>query len=359
MRIIVVGAGVVGLSCAVRLLEAGHRVDVVARDLPRETTSAVAAAIWYPYRALPQDRVTAWAAASYAVFAALAAPEEYGGSPEVGVRMVPGTELFTSRAGRPVVAARPCPGWTGSATCRPASSTAGLQRAGHRDAGLPDLADRPARGLGGTLTRLNLRALPAGADLVVNCSGLGARLLGEDRSVVPVRGQVVYVEQVGVDRWWLDAGDGPTYVVPRGREIVVGGTDQEGSGAGRPPRRRPRRSSSGRRGWCPSCATPGCSGTRSGCGRSARPSGSNAGGPRRALLRPRRRGRDARAGGARRTSRPWSGRRAAVPPRPGCVFSSRAWRRAGARSRRCRAARRSRRSRRRSRGRWRAPGPAA
>ena len=96
MRIIVVGAGVVGLSCAVRLLEAGHRVDVVARDLPRETTSAVAAAIWYPYRALRQDRVTAWAAASYAVFAALAAPEKYGGSPEVGVRMVPGTELFTS-----------------------------------------------------------------------------------------------------------------------------------------------------------------------------------------------------------------------------------------------------------------------
>ncbi len=30
MRIIVVGAGVVGLSCAVRLHEAGHRVDVVA-----------------------------------------------------------------------------------------------------------------------------------------------------------------------------------------------------------------------------------------------------------------------------------------------------------------------------------------
>ena len=30
-RVLVVGAGVVGLSCAVRLLEAGHRVDVVAR----------------------------------------------------------------------------------------------------------------------------------------------------------------------------------------------------------------------------------------------------------------------------------------------------------------------------------------
>ena len=71
---------------------------------------------------------------------------------------------------------------------------------------------------------MNLGGLPSGADLVVNCSGLGARLLGADRSVVPVRGQVVYVEQVGLDRWLLD-GAGPTYIVPRSRDIVVGGTD--------------------------------------------------------------------------------------------------------------------------------------
>ena len=100
-RVIVVGAGVVGLTCAVRLLEAGHRVDVVARDLPRETTSAVAAALWYPYRALPQDRVTAWSASTYAALAALAAPQELGGSPEAGVRMVRGTELLRERRADP------------------------------------------------------------------------------------------------------------------------------------------------------------------------------------------------------------------------------------------------------------------
>ena len=66
-----VGAGVTGLTCAVRLAEDGHRVDVLARDLPLETTSVVAAALWYPYMALPQDRVTAWAEKSYAAFADL------------------------------------------------------------------------------------------------------------------------------------------------------------------------------------------------------------------------------------------------------------------------------------------------
>lgn len=225
-RVIVVGAGVVGLSCAVRLLEAGRRVDVLARDLPLETTSAVAAAIWYPYRALPQDRVTAWSATSYAVFETLAAT-----SPGAGVAMVEGTEVFREPTADP---------WWAAAVPKLA-----------REIQLPDgYADgwtfaTPVVGmpvylawlrarleeLGGTITRLNLRELPepsaAGADLVVNAAGLGSRLLAGDQRVVPVRGQVVYVEQVGLDRWWLDSA-GPTYVVPRAKDIVVGGTDIEG-----------------------------------------------------------------------------------------------------------------------------------
>ena len=226
MRVIVVGAGVVGLTCAVRLLEAGHRVDVVARDLPRETTSAVAAGLWYPYRALPQDRVTTWARTSYAAFAALAAPVEQGGSPGCGVRMVPGTEVLA--------AAQPEPWWRGAVpTLERASEVPPGWAAGwsfttpvaDMSVYLGWLAGR-VEDLGGTITRLNLSALPA-TGLVVNCSGLGARLLGTDRTVVPVRGQVVVVEQFGLERWWLDS-PGPTYVVPREHDVVVGGTDVEG-----------------------------------------------------------------------------------------------------------------------------------
>ena len=221
MRVIVVGAGVVGLSCAVRLLEAGHDVAVLARDLPLETTSSVAAALWYPYRALPQDRVAAWAATTYEVLAGLE------GEPGSGVMVRQGTEVFRET--------RPDPWWAGAvrdlsrATDLPAPYADGWSFAApvvEMPVYLPWLAGRVVE-LGGSVTRLSLAALPSGGDLVVNCAGLGARGLAGDATVVPVRGQVVVVEQVGLDRWWLD-GSGPTYVVPRAHDIVVGGTDDEG-----------------------------------------------------------------------------------------------------------------------------------
>lgn len=229
-RVIVVGAGVIGLSCAARLLADGHRVDVLARELPLETTSATAAAIWYPYEAYPAERVTRWARASFEDFTRLAAEQ-----PDSGVRMRRGMEVHSGPEERPgwadavpdLVETHVVPpgydvGWsfTTPVVEMPVYLT---WLAGH-------VLER-----GGTITRLTLHGLPSpgggGPDVVVDCSGIGARFLAGDHTVQPAQGQVVLVEQVGLDGWWLDSA-GPTYVVPRERDIVVGGTYVAGEWSG-------------------------------------------------------------------------------------------------------------------------------
>jgi D-amino-acid oxidase len=98
MRVIVVGAGVIGLSCALRLAEHGHDVAVLARDLPPETTSSVAAALWYPYHAFPREAVVTWSAAAYSELSRLAAARA-GDRPLVARRRTP-PRLADDSAGR-------------------------------------------------------------------------------------------------------------------------------------------------------------------------------------------------------------------------------------------------------------------
>ena len=222
---VVVGAGVVGLSCAVRLAETGYDVGVLARDLPPETTSAVAAAIWYPYLAEPREQVLAWAADTFRELAALA------GDDATGVRLRDGLELLPPDAPR-------LPWWRDAvpevtSVDRPA---AGVVHGWRLRLPVVDMAvylsylcDR-LDAAGGTLTRHWLDRLP-GRGIVVNATGLASRAMAGDLSLHPVRGQVVRLAQTGVEEWRLDGSDEehPVYVVPREHDVVVGGTAQDGS----------------------------------------------------------------------------------------------------------------------------------
>jgi len=234
-RVTVVGAGVVGLSCAVRLAEAGHRVDVLARDLPLETTSAVAGGLWLPFLAEPRDAVARWARETFIALARLArqAPAPHG--VPSGVRMRPGLLLLEPGAAVPPWTADLGDLATPVAEPRPPGTSLGESRAWRLtvplvDMGryLPFLRTRLAAA-GGTLTRIPLSALP-GRGIVVNASGLAARALAPDPSVRPVRGQVVLLADPGLDQWWVDERrvDGTMcYVLPHGRHVVVGGTAED------------------------------------------------------------------------------------------------------------------------------------
>ena len=296
MRAVVVGAGVVGLTTAVRLREAGIDANVVARDEPSETTSAVAAALWYPYRALPAERVTAWSAQTYSALAALA---DVAGS---GVRMLAGTERLAPDA--------PDPWWREAAPSleRTREGLRFVAPAVDMSVHLPWLVAR-LRALGGTVERREVASLDdLEADAVVNCAGLGARELAGDDSLVAVRGQVVRVAAPEVREWLLDQSDPQrlVYVVPRVNDVVLGGTADEGA-----EDQHARPGDDGRDPRSLRCADPGAA--RRAGGRRRRGAAPRAPrraprgrGPRGSLLRPRRRRRDPRLGlrwGGSRTSR--------------------------------------------------------
>src|SRR4051812_50068782 len=74
MRVTVVGAGIIGLSSAYRLAEAGYDVTVVAAAPSAESTSAVAGGVVYPPVKRPDERIVRWTAASLAVLRGQDAP---------------------------------------------------------------------------------------------------------------------------------------------------------------------------------------------------------------------------------------------------------------------------------------------
>lgn len=225
--ITVLGAGVSGLTTAAVLLEAGHQVRILTRDLPEATTSAVAAAIWFPYEAEPAEKANRWSAESYLVFQELAA------QPGTGVSMV--DFLVLSRPGQndswkdelPPGAVRLAepeelpPGFELGYMAKAPLAETPLY--------LPYLLERFRSG-GGELTVREVRevdSLLRQGHAVVNCTGLGARQLFGDQAVHPIRGQVLKVAKTpGVRSMVFSLEKGRlAYLIGRSTDIVLGGTD--------------------------------------------------------------------------------------------------------------------------------------
>ena len=227
---IVVGCGVAGLSTAIRLLEAEFKVRIVTRDRTPNTTSDVAAAVWYPFRCGPPDRALLWSRRTFRALRDLAR------DPATGVTMVPGIDLHEIDDGSD-------PWWKEAVDALRRAEARELApgfAAGHVFTA-PVVAmpvylkwlEMRVGALGGTIETRgvgNLEALLLEASLVVNCTGLAARELVNDDDLHPIRGQIVRVAPGTADRF-VQAGGGRTRlttIIPRPDCTVLGGTEDEG-----------------------------------------------------------------------------------------------------------------------------------
>ncbi|OZM73129.1 amino acid oxidase [Amycolatopsis antarctica] len=223
---LVVGAGVIGLTAAVCLAEAGHDVRVRAELLPEETTSAVASGLWTPGADV---RELAWSRVTYDELMRL------DGVAGTGVHVEAGLEVSDLTDG-PLEWAADLPEYRllTAAELPPGMRTGLWTRAPMID--LPPYLRYLTRRLATAGTEIeravvrDLRAAVAEAEVVVHCAGLAAGGLAGDPDVVPVRGQHVVVRNPGIGHFYIEAvADADwTGFFPHGDRLVLAGTSHLG-----------------------------------------------------------------------------------------------------------------------------------
>ncbi len=260
----VIGAGVIGLSTALRLARSGLRTTVYAAAPPHRTTSAAAGALWGPHLVGADDRVPEWAAQTLEHFRGLAADPAAGVRDLAGVAAAPGRhESGPGESGGPGKSGGPgesggpsdadvppfLRGADGLSRCDPATLPGGFAVGWRYRApviAMPDyldylLAQVLAAGgevrLGPPLPSLAAAAARTTAPVLVNCAGIGARDLVPDPDLEPVRGQVVVVANPGLTEFFVGEGSGPdevSYIFPHGATAVLGGTQRRGDASTAP-----------------------------------------------------------------------------------------------------------------------------
>ncbi|MDF1751735.1 MAG: FAD-dependent oxidoreductase [Verrucomicrobiales bacterium] len=229
-RIAVVGQGVIGLTCAAELLEQGHSVDIFSKDPFPETNSMSAGAYWWPHKAYPQRRVSEWSRESYHQYL------ELKNTPESGVHFEKHYRFCIDPDDCAYVL----------------DIVDHWERIDGADYGIDcyeaflvtlPVIDVPifmpylksvVQDKGGTLTTREIDApesLFPEYDMVINCSGVGARQFVDDSRVFPIRGQIVRAslpEGLRESTRLYRKQDEFTLILPRSGEMVLGGTSQEG-----------------------------------------------------------------------------------------------------------------------------------
>lgn len=225
--IVVVGAGVSGLTSAVVLAEAGWPVQIWSAAPPRQTTSMVAGAVWLPPR--PAERAAqtlGWTEHSLHVF------HELAGLPDSGVQLAPALAVGELTAAQAMAsAAALIPGLRAADPSEVPDGFAGGFCATVPMIDMPRYLDYLTRRLaaaGCGIERRTVRSLAEAADaapIVVNCTGLAAGALTGDDTVRPVFGQHLVLTNPGLRQLFVEINGGPewTCYFPHPRRVVCGG----------------------------------------------------------------------------------------------------------------------------------------
>jgi D-amino-acid oxidase len=238
MNVCIVGSGVSGLSSALCLLEAGMDVHILTREMPGETTSAVAGAIWHALSTVGDRRMATWAEETGRRL------DELAQDPASGVALLPLQEPIPGRIDERIWQTL-LSEWRKihpdlaplSASALPAGYSRGVEYTTflvETPIYMNYLLDRFQQSGGSVEVAevADLYALTQPDRLVVNCSGAWAGKLANDPHVYPIRGQVVRLRPQPEQRIGYHASDGPmgiTYIFPRGQDCILGGTYETGN----------------------------------------------------------------------------------------------------------------------------------
>lgn len=236
----VIGAGVIGLTTALRLAQTGAAVTIYAKDLPRETRSARATGVWSPSSRIglrsevPDgfgDRWERWSRTAYQTH------QHYIGSVGAPVAFVPFYSLrshdpvpgsaqshdflhLSRRLNDIVPRGRSVPAQDHAFPV--ASAWASLDMA-FNIAAYTDRMVRDFLAMGGRLVRksfidkADILALPE--PLIMNCTGYGAKALWGADDLIPVRGQINWMPPQPEARYGLYYKD--VYVLSRGDGLII------------------------------------------------------------------------------------------------------------------------------------------
>jgi D-amino-acid oxidase len=222
--IAIIGAGVIGLTTGIRLLEAGHAVTAFARSDDIGTASRGAPALWIPYKAAPEDLILQWAKRSLEIYHDFTMAD--------GVEKLPLREYYHEDHGDPLWSHIITDFQRLPSTELPSGYIKGYQTAIYCiDSSL--FVDRLLtlfQQQGGQLIHADIKQLHAvdtHFPVIINCSGVWSHYLVPDEKSFPIRGQYLLVEKPeGLNHiiFASESDTGYTLIVPRQHDCYLGGT---------------------------------------------------------------------------------------------------------------------------------------